>query len=208
MGSALGRIAEEQPRYEVMQALARAAYELRAYEACCVVETSYDSARGMVRGDQGGSFMRLAKFIGVMSAPANDRREKIAMTSPVFMSPEGEDGAGRYVMQFVLPKSKFPGGASEAPAPTSDGVVVRDLPARYMAVRRFSGRMNEDLVMEEMKKLREALRADGVLLVNGESTPTQYAGYNPPWTPGPMRTNEVMVEIDPSSIPTLESATE
>ena len=62
--------------------------------------------------------------------------------------------------------------------------------------------------MEEMKKLREALRADGVLLVNGESTPTQYAGYNPPWTPGPMRTNEVMVEIDPSSIPTLESATE
>lgn len=135
---------------------------------------------------------------------------KIAMTAPVFMAPREEEESGRYVMQFVLPKSKFPLGAAQAPKPKED-VVVKDLPVRYMAVRRFSGRMNEEVVSEEMRKLRAALKADGVALARGESTPTQYAGYNPPWTPGPMRTNEVLVEIDPKTIlaaNTVASATE
>jgi len=204
MGSALGRVAEEQPTYESIEQRSNA-YEVRRYDACCVIETAYESARGMIRGDQGGSFMRLARYIGVLSTPANDASMKIAMTAPVFMAPREEDESGRYVMQFVLPKSKFPLGAAQAPKPTED-VAVKDLPVRWMAVRRFSGRMNEESVNDEMQKLRAALKADGVALARGESTPTQYAGYNPPWTPGPMRTNEVLVEIDPKTILTAATA--
>ena len=199
MGSALGRVTEEQPSYEAI-AQRSSEYEVRRYDACCVIETTYESARGMIRGDQGGSFMRLARYIGVLSTPANEASMKIAMTAPVFMAPREEDESGRYVMQFVLPKSKFPLGAAQAPKAKETDVAVKDVPVRYMAVRRFSGRMNEEAVSEEMRKLRAALKADGVALARGDATPTQYAGYNPPWTPGPMRTNEVLVEIDPKTI--------
>ena len=157
----------------------------------------------MVGGDQGGSFMALARYIGVMSKPENARREKIAMTAPVFMAPSGTV-AEEYVMQFVLPKSKFARGAADAPEPKygSKAVVVKDLPARLMAVRRFSGRMCDDRIASESAALREALAADGVIAVEGAKT--QYAGYNPPWTPGPLRTNEVMIEIQ--SAPVVEAA--
>ena len=83
MGSALGRISEEQPRYDVARACD--GYEVRTYEACCVIETTYDPRE---RDEQGKSFMRLAKYIGVLSKPRNARDEKIAMTAPVFMTPD------------------------------------------------------------------------------------------------------------------------
>ena len=205
MGSALGRISEEQPRYDV--ASARDGFEVRAYEACCVIETTYDPAE---REAQGASFMRLAKYIGVLSRPRNARDEKIAMTAPVFMTPDASASASadassaakRYVMQFVLPKSKFPEGATQAPRALDPEVAVRDVPARTMAVRRFSGRMRKEEIEAQTEALKKALRAANVQLAHGESTVVQYAGYNPPWTPGPMRTNEVLVEIlwDPSAV--------
>jgi len=79
---------------------------------------------------------------------------------------------------------------------------VRDVPARTMAVRRFSGRMRKEEIEAQTEALKKALRAANVRLAHGESTVVQYAGYNPPWTPGPMRTNEVLVEIlwDPSAV--------
>ena len=129
MGSAFGRITEEQPSYATIRTADE--YEIRRYEPCCVIETSYASSAGMVSGDQGTSFMALARYIGVLSEPANERREKIDMTAPVFMTTDGaasDTDAIRYVMRFVLPKSMFADGAKSpdwlllqalAPAPTS-----------------------------------------------------------------------------------------
>ncbi|ABO95281.1 predicted protein [Ostreococcus lucimarinus CCE9901] len=195
MGSALGRISEEQPRYDVARACD--GYEVRTYEACCVIETTYDPRE---RDEQGKSFMRLAKYIGVLSKPRNARDEKIAMTAPVFMTPDAT-AATRYVMQFVLPKSKFPEGAAQAPRALDPEVAVKDVPARTMAARRFSGRMRKEEIEAQTEALKKALKAAGVQLAHGEKTVVQYAGYNPPWTPGIMRTNEVLVEIlwDPSA---------
>ena len=183
MGSALGRISEEQPRYDVARACD--GYEVRTYEACCVIETTYDPRE---RDEQGKSFMRLAKYIGVLSKPRNARDEKIAMTAPVFMTPDAT-AATRYVMQFVLPRALEP------------EVAVKDVPARTMAARRFSGRMRKEEIEAQTEALKKALKAAGVQLAHGEKTVVQYAGYNPPWTPGIMRTNEVLVEIlwDPSA---------
>ena len=196
MGSAFGRITEEQPSYATIRTADE--YEIRRYEPCCVIETSYASSAGMVSGDQGTSFMALARYIGVLSEPANERREKIDMTAPVFMTTDGaasDTEAIRYVMRFVLPKSMFADGAKSAPASTQERVRVRDLDARVVAVRRFSGRMREDAVRSHAEILREALRRDGVAFA--ENAASEYAGYNPPWTPGPFRTNEVMIAVSP-----------
>ena len=196
MGSAFGRITEEQPSYATIRTADE--YEIRRYEPCCVIETSYASSAGMVSGDQGTSFMALARYIGVLSEPANERREKIDMTAPVFMTTDGaasDTDAIRYVMRFVLPKSMFADGAKSAPASTQERVRVRDLEARVVAVRRFSGRMREEAVRAHAEILREALRRDGVAFA--ENAASEFAGYNPPWTPGPFRTNEVMIEVSP-----------
>ena len=125
MGSAFGRITEEQPSYATIRTADE--YEIRRYEPCCVIETSYASSAGMVSGDQGTSFMALARYIGVLSEPANERREKIDMTAPVFMTTDGaasDTDAIRYVMRFVLPKSMFADGAKSAPASTQERVHV------------------------------------------------------------------------------------
>ena len=84
-------------------------FELRDYPAMAVVETpTIRSAKG---GD--GSFMRLFRFI----SGGNAAKEKISMTTPVFMS--GNDTNA--TMAFVLPAKLKTG---EVPKPTDGAVTV------------------------------------------------------------------------------------
>jgi len=194
MGSVIGKISEEVPRHEVLAKTA--AYEIRKYAPCVLAETSYVSSKGMVEGNQGGSFMKLARFIGVMAKPENEAAAPIAMTAPVLMQPSGGksgDGSGDgYKMAFFLPASRF-ASAADAPKPTSPDVRITDVPARTLAVQTFSGYMRAGLIADKERELREALGADGVSAAPGAEA--MVAGYNPPWTPGPWRTNEIMLEV-------------
>lgn len=210
MGSVVGKITEELPKHEVLAKTA--AYEIRRYAPCVVAETTYWSRRGMMEGDQGGSFMRLAKFIGVMTTPQNEQQAPIAMTAPVLMSRERNDAAGHaasasagtsgpggdggvggaYKMAFFLPASRFT-SAAEAPTPTSPDVKITDVPARTVAAVTFSGTMRAALIAEKERELREALGRDGVKTAPGAEA--MAAGYNPPWTPSFLKTNEVMLEV-------------
>jgi len=191
----IGKISEELPRHEVLAKTA--AYEIRKYAPCVVAETNYVS-KGMM--DQGGSspFMQLAKFIGVMATPENEGAAPIAMTAPVLMShapaapPGTGDGDVAYKMAFFLPASRF-STAADVPAPTSPQVSIADVPARTVAVVRFSGTMKAASIGEREARLREALQADGVQTAEGAEA--MAAGYNPPWTPPWWKTNEVMLEV-------------
>ena len=109
MGAALsifGKINEESPHFSLLKKTAE--YEIRRYAQAIAVETSYEAVRFLytsllrererileleivlyrtkhqqqehVLGGQGKSFMSLAKYIGVMSKPENEREEKISMT--------------------------------------------------------------------------------------------------------------------------------
>lgn len=193
MGSVLGKITEELPRHEVLRRAA--AYEIRRYHPCVVAETTYESRKGMFGGDQGGPFMRLARFIGVTAKPQNESAEPIAMTAPVLMSGGTNDDAhdgSTYTMAFFLPASRFR-TAAEAPKPISTEVRLRDIPERTVAALTFSGAMRADLIAEKDGELREALERDGVRVAPGARA--MAAGYNPPWTPSFLRTNEILLEV-------------
>ena len=99
-------------------------FEVRDYPALRVVETRMTRAGK----DTDGSFMRLFRFI----TGANEGRQKIAMTTPVFMSGSNTNAT----MAFVLP-AKLKAGA--VPKPSDGTVTVRELPAGRFAVLRFSG---------------------------------------------------------------------
>lgn len=151
-------------------------FEIRRYEDLHVVATSM-SGEG-----RNQSFGRLFRYI----SGENDGEQKIEMTTPVFM-PGSADGSMRE-MQFVVPKAV---AAAGAPDPQAKEVKLERVPGGRFAVLRFSGRMDKASAAAKFSELRDLLAKRG-LAPQGDPI---YAGYDPPWTPGTMRRNEVLVRI-------------
>jgi DNA gyrase inhibitor GyrI len=148
-------------------------FEVRDYPALLVAETPMRGADN--------SFMRLFHFIG----GENTARQKIAMTTPVFMS----DPAGpNATMAFVLPARL---GTNAVPEPTAPGVTVKQIPAGRFAVLRFSGGRSEANATNAVSRL-SAWLAQQKLAQAGEPV---FAYFDPPWTPPFLRRNEVMFRL-------------
>ena len=94
-------------------------FELRDYEGLTVVETPMATSGN----SSNGSFNRLFQFI----SGQNQSKQKISMTTPVFMSGDSTNRA----MAFVMPAKLT---SSQVPAPTDPAVSVRTLPAQCFAV--------------------------------------------------------------------------
>jgi hypothetical protein len=123
-----------------------------------------------------------------MTAPvAQAASEKIAMTAPVAQT-QTADGA--WTVRFFLPRGMT---AATAPQPLDPRVVIVPVPARDMAVLRFSGQATPASVADEADRLDAALansrwQADGPLVA---------WFYDPPWTLPPFRRNEVARPVTP-----------
>jgi len=152
-------------------------FQVRDYPALTVVETPMGGSRS---GDD-GSFMRLFRFI----TGSNEAKEKISMTTPVFMS--GSDSNA--TMAFVMPAKL---GGSQVPKPTDGSVKVRELEPGRFAVLRFSGGRNAKNESETLARLKAWMEAQGYRTV---SAPI-YGYFDPPWTPSFLRRNEVMLRTD------------
>ena len=165
----------ESAHYQVVRASGK--YELRDYPELTVVETP------MARSGNGsdGSFNRLFRFI----SGGNEAGQKIAMTTPVFMS-GGETNA---TMAFVMPaKMKM----DKVPKPSDGNLTVRKLAAGRFAVLRYSGRRNAKNEAESLERLRAWMKAEGLK----ELSPAVYGYFDPPWTPAFLRRNEVMLRTE------------
>ncbi len=150
-------------------------FELRDYPALVVAETPMRGADG--------SFMRLFHFI----SGENSAKEKISMTTPVFMAGAGTNGT----MAFVMP-SKADG--NKIPQPTESGVTLKTIPAGRFAVLRFSGSRNFKNETNAVVRLTAWLAREKIS-VSGEPV---FAYFDPPWTPSFLRRNEVMFRLAPA----------
>ena len=146
-------------------------FELREYPELSVVSTE-------MNGDD-ASFMRLFGYI----SGSNREKQKVAMTTPVIMK------GGR--MAFVLPSKD----AAHAPSPASDKVKLERLQAAAVAVLRFSGRRSARSEQEALGRLKSILKDRGIQ----EAGAPFMAYYDPPWMPGFVRRNEVLVPVVKSS---------
>ena len=133
------------------------------------------------RGDD-GSFMRLFRYIG----GANEDEQKVAMTTPVFMEQEGRETSGQ--MGFVIPREVT---AQGIPRPANDNVQIRKRIGGRFGVIRFDGRLNKESGAKAEEELRKWMNGRG-MIGDGDA---EFAGYDPPWTPGPLRRNEVLVRL-------------
>ncbi len=185
----------EKPKYEVV--FSSDEVEYRLYQPYIVATTTVEESSSYSKAANEG-FMRLFRYISgdnrsskslSMTAPVQQKTgQKISMTSPVQQS---EGGSG-WEISFMLP-SDFT--LETAPTPENSAIQVRPVPARLMAVMRYSGRWSEKNFNKYEGKLRQLLAEAGVTITGLAES----AVYNPPFVPPFMRRNEVMLEV--ASIP-------
>ena len=167
----------EQPKFTLIQA--DADFELRDYPSLVVAEVSHSGSRERASG---ASFRRLAAYIFAQDRPEGG--EKIAMTSPVL---QDETTPGEWRMRFVMPSQYTLETLPPAPA----DIALTQMPARRMAAIRFAGNgTGRDLALMEAR-LREWMTAQR-LMPAGEA---EYAFYDAPMVPGPLRRNEVLIPV-------------
>ncbi len=173
------RGAYETAEYVVLET--SGSFEIREYPDLAMATTSMKLES---QGDD-GSFMRLFGYI----SGNNDAQQKVAMTTPVFMESASDQQSGQ--MGFVIPKKI---SEQNIPAPTSSSVEIRQRPGGRFAVIRFSGRTDPRSLADAEQKLRLWMESGGWTGIGA----AEVAGYDPPWTPGPFRRNEILVRIDPA----------
>ncbi|NJM36798.1 MAG: heme-binding protein [Akkermansiaceae bacterium] len=173
-GCAFTRFGYESAAYKVSSKSGE--FEIRNYESLVIVSTPMAA----LKENSGESFMRLFRYI----SKDNEGSQKISMTTPVLMTME----EGKNRMSFVVPKDIVTKGV---PKPKSPEVEIETFPAGRYASYRFSRSWNQNRAKEAEMKLREWAKTQK-LKVTGTAL---LAGYDPPFTPKPMRRNEILLRI-------------
>ena len=175
-GAALDALAIEEAAYEVVAT--DGAFELRDYGpqilAEVVVEADVEEAGNM-------AFRKLFRYI----SGGNEDERKIAMTSPVAQEPLDK----AWAVSFMMPAAY---SLDALPAPRSQDVRLREVPARRMAALRYSGAWGERGYREHLQALKDWLRERGLEAI-GEPV---WARYDPPFKPWFLRRNEILIPID------------
>ncbi|MEO7366011.1 MAG: heme-binding protein [Sphingomicrobium sp.] len=166
-------------------------FEIRAYPDITVAETVVQGER---KSALGRGFQLLADYIFAKSRDG----EALPMTVPVLQDsgdpmasdpPLFDDSVeGGWRVRFVMPEGRT---AADLPAPPSQIELV-ELPARKVGAVRFGGVANDDRLAEQEDLLRGWLARQNE---PSQSEP-EYAFYNSPMIPPPLRRSEVLIPLN------------
>lgn len=182
----------EEPRFDLIRLEGN--LEVRRYAPYVVAEV-HVSGDFTEAGNQG--FRLLAGYIfGGNKAQANlamtppvtqaaAEPVKLTMTAPVTQAARPEGG---HIVQFVLPADVTP---ATAPVPNNPKVLVREEPARTLAVIRYSGSWSERNYLDHLALLRAAADKAGLKL-RGEP---MLSRFNTPFSLPFMRRNEIWIAV-------------
>ena len=113
-------------------------------------------------------------------------QNNIAMTAPVIQE-ESVDGG--WIVSFVMPAEKE---LSQMPIPKNSQVTLRQSPRYKAAVLPFSGITTWQKVQSKERELRKLMQNEGL----NPSGAMQVARFDPPWKPGFLRHNEIIIPIN------------
>jgi hypothetical protein len=151
-------------------------FEVRSYEA-----TLFTSVKLPTKGYKNSSSKGFSILAGYIFG-ANERNEKISMTSPVAMSLEDS-----VTMMFMVPKKL---NKNLLPKPNQSGIEFKEEPAKLLAAITFNGWANDSKIEKYKQKLKAALDSKGIQYSNH----FYFFGYNAPFEVF-NRKNEVLVEL-------------
>jgi hypothetical protein len=171
----------ETVKYEIIRKLDKV--EIRLYPRILIAKVgNYET----------DSFGLLFRFI----SGENKQKTKVKMTTPVvsqeikMTAPIFSDFSNTGYMAFVMPE-KF--SLVTIPEPLDNRVKIEEIPERLVAVLRFSGSWSETHFDAKTRELLEELAKAKIKTKGNVFTML----YNPPFTPGFLRRNEVAMEIEP-----------
>ena len=182
VGSAV-KAADEPPHTVV---LSDGDFEIRDYPPLTIAEVTVRAPRN----DAGNAGNR--KLAGYIFG-GNAEKRKIAMTAPVIEArADGADPKGRareaWTIRFVMPDGL---ALAKAPKPDDPDIRMYEAPAARYGVLRFSGYAGDDSTDAKTRELEAIIERRGLQAAG----PPLIAQYNPPWTPGFWRRNEIMIPI-------------
>jgi hypothetical protein len=155
--------------------------EVRDYPPLVLVGVSASGKKG-----DDGAFMRLFRYI----SGRNENGTKIAMTTPVLM--QAGSGGGDRAMAFVMPSEM---GVEKVPKPSDEALRPSVRQAGRYVVFRDSGWWKKRDEERAAARVKDWVERRG-LKVQGEP---EVAYYDPPWTLGPLRRNELLWRIGPTA---------
>ena len=167
-------------------------FELREYAPQVLAEIIVD---GDLEGAGSKAFRPLFRYISgdnkshgkiAMTAPVSQEHtgEKISMTAPVSQ----QSIQGKWAVGFMMPASYT---METLPIPDDTNIKLRQVPARRLAVVRYSGFWSEEKYLLHREKLEKWIK-DNRYTVTGEAV---WARYNPPFTLWFMRRNEILIPV-------------
>ena len=119
-----------------------------------------------------------------MTTPVQvSQSQKIAMTTPVTVT-----GSDRFTVAFIMPAEYT---LETLPLPKNNDIHFTHVQAQQMAAIRFSGYFQQGVINKNKQRLsqwleEERLETEGDFII---------AGYNPPWVPGFLARNEILIKI-------------
>jgi effector-binding domain-containing protein len=167
-------------------------FEVRRYESHILAETivdgDFDSAGskafGLLFKYISGNNKAREKVEMTSSVSQGSANEKINMTSPVGQQRENN----KWSVSFMMPASYT---LETLPEPKDPHVILRQVPARYIAAVRYSGFWSEQGYRSNKDKLETWIEKNALRVI-GEPI---WARYNPPFMPWFLRRNEILVPI-------------
>ncbi|MDB9742046.1 heme-binding protein, partial [Akkermansiaceae bacterium] len=157
-------------------------FSIRLYDPMVLVGADMKDADG----NANKSFRKLFKYI----SKGNEKEQKIAMTTPVFMD-KGEQEDKK--MYFVMPDSHVKDGT---PAPKDTSLKVIKQPEKLVAAYRYKGGNTEAKNDAGEQLLKDWLTENDFTPVGDSFT----ASYDSPFKPRFLHTNEVLFEIDKEAL--------
>lgn len=153
-------------------------FEIRFYPKAVMATVNMKSSSYSRMSSAG--FQKLAGYI----FGGNQKKESIAMTSPVHMQVQGDSAS----MSFVMPSAY---DLNSLPGPNDPNVKLHTSEDEYVAVVKYGGYSSDADIKKQTERLKEFLEKKKISFL-GEF---RYLGYNPPYQMTDRR-NEVIVKID------------
>ena len=156
-------------------------FELRNYGNLIIAEIEMSGGYATAASS---AFRHLFQYI----SGGNEKSEKIAMTAPVIATSRDSMDSDNWTIAFVMPEGeKF----NELPNPTDINVVLREVENEDCVAISFRGRATSRKCEKKNHELRDLAHAANFAL----STETKICRFDPPFKPGFMQYNEILVPI-------------
>lgn len=189
-------MAIEEPKYIVIQK--NDMFEIREYAPYVVAQTE---VTGTFDEMGGKAFRILFKYI----SGENQQRRNIEMTAPVIQENRQQEGQKiqmtapviqeidtanpqSTIYSFVMPQEFT---LATLPLPLDKRINLKEIPAKTVAVLKYSGSWGEEKYKKNEALLLKALDDAGIKTIGKPN----FARYNSPFSLWFMRRNEVMIEV-------------